>query len=86
MDGMNENMDIQHIAAGEASTPETQNTHANTDLIYYDVKDVARQMRVSIPTARDIMNRLDFPLLKGNEKTWRVLREALAEWSMARRD
>ncbi len=34
-----------------------------SDVIFYDVKDVARELKFSIPKAREIMHRADFPLI-----------------------
>ena len=56
----------------------------DTDLVFYDTKDVARMMRCSIPTAREIMYRADFPLLRFG-KTIRVSKSALEAWAMEKR-
>lgn len=50
-------------------------------LIFYDVKEVAEILKCSIPTAREIMNRKDFPSRK-IANTMRVSRPALEQWSM----
>ena len=56
----------------------------STDLIFYDTKDVARMLGCSIPTAREIMHRADFPLIHIG-KTLRVSKSALEQWAMERR-
>lgn len=54
------------------------------DMIFYNVKDVARVMNISIPTARGIMHRHDFPLV-GTEKRPMVSKAAFEKWTMERR-
>ncbi len=56
----------------------------NTDLIFYDTKDVARILRCSIQSARDIMHRKDFPLIQV-AKNMRVSKSAFEKWAMERR-
>lgn len=54
------------------------------DLIFYNVKDVARMLRCSLPTAREIMHRPDFPLV-GTSRQWRVCKSAFEQWAQKRR-
>lgn len=56
----------------------------STDSIFYGTKDVARILGCSIPTARKIMQRPDFPLVMVGRKMT-VLKSALEEWASQRR-
>lgn len=61
-------------------TPTTE-----TDMpIFYGTKEVAKMFRCSIPTAREIMRREDFPLLVVGGK-WLVLKTALEQWATQKR-
>ena len=57
----------------------------NNDLVFYGTKDVARVLECSIPTARDIMRRADFPLIMVG-KNMKVAKSALENWAQQRRD
>lgn len=52
--------------------------------VFYGTADVAKMLKCSVPTAREIMRRTDFPLLKVGGK-WRVLKTALIEWASKKR-
>ncbi len=52
--------------------------------IFYGTKEVAKMFRCSIPTAREIMRREDFPLLVVGGK-WLVLKTALEQWATQKR-
>ena len=52
--------------------------------VFYGTKDVAQLLGCSIPTAREIMQRPDFPLVMVG-KSMRVYKEALIKWAMERR-
>ena len=54
------------------------------DPVFYGTKDVARMLGCSVPTAREIMLRPDFPLIRVG-RNLRVSREALEAWAMERR-
>lgn len=51
----------------------------------YDVKGVANYLECSVPVAREIMKRKDFPRLKVGT-AHKVSKIALLAWSMVRRD
>lgn len=53
------------------------------ELKFYGTKDVARILGCSLPTARDVMMRYDFPLIRVG-KNMKVSSKALEEWSMKR--
>lgn len=53
-------------------------------LEFYNTKDIANLLACSIPTARQIMNRADFPLIKAG-KNYKVLKTAFEEWAKERR-
>lgn len=55
-----------------------------TDMAFLDTKAVAEHLGCSLPTARQIMYRPDFPLIKVG-KNLRVERSALREWAQKRR-
>ena len=54
-----------------------QNTE---DMIVYTTKDIAKILKVSVPTARKIMTEPGFPLYK-NGKIMRVSKAAFEEWA-----
>ena len=60
-------------------------TDEKPSTIFYTVKDVAKSLQCSIPTARAVMHRNDFKLIKIG-KGERVLKEALEQWAMERRE
>ena len=51
---------------------------------FLTTKDVANALGCSLPTARNIMMRADFPLLRVG-KNFKVSEQAFIEWSKARR-
>ena len=50
---------------------------------FLSTKEVARILGCSVPTARNIMRRNDFPLIRVG-KNLKVSRKALEEWAMKR--
>ncbi len=52
--------------------------------VFYGTKDVAAFFGCSLPTARQIMSRHDFPLIKVG-KNYKVSKSALEQWAMERR-
>ncbi len=56
----------------------------NQETVFYNTKDVARCLGCSIPTAREIMMRYDFPLIKAG-KNLKVYKEAFEKWASERR-
>ena len=52
--------------------------------VFYGTKEVAQMLGCSIPTAREIMQRPDFPLVMVG-KNLRVYKAALEKWAMERR-
>lgn len=55
----------------------------NEDLQFLTPKDIAEALRCSLPTARDIMHRLDFPLINHGRKML-VEKSAFLEWARKR--
>ena len=53
------------------------------NIAFLDTKAVAKYLGCSLPTARQIMYRSDFPLIKVG-KNLRVERSALKEWAQTR--
>ena len=53
-------------------------------IVFLDTKDVAEALGCSLPTARSIMNRADFPLIRVG-KNYKVSKDALLEWTKKRR-
>lgn len=51
---------------------------------FLTTKDVANALGCSLPTARNIMMRADFPLLRIG-KNFKVSEQAFIEWSKTRR-
>ena len=66
------------------SFPDQESTEKETPLIFYSTKEVALFLGCSIPTAREIMQRADFPLIRVG-KNLRVYKQALEQWAMSRR-
>ena len=54
------------------------------DLKFLTTKDVANILGCSLPTARNIMMRADFPLIRVG-KNMKVEAQALKEWTCKRR-
>lgn len=72
---------IRNKDTAEAVNEAAENNKKPEPLIFYDVKGVAELLGCSIPTAREIMHRADFPSKK-IANTMRVSRPALEQWSM----
>ena len=68
----------------EAITEISEKEKQAENSIFYDVKDIAKIFGCSIPTARELMHRPDFPLIRFG-KILRVSKPALDEWAMQRR-
>lgn len=68
------------------NTPDTteQNRTSDSGIVFYGTKDVAKLLGCSVPTARDIMQRKDFPLIAVG-KNLKVSKSALEQWAMERR-
>lgn len=54
------------------------------EIAFYKTEDVARLLQCSVVTAREIMRRADFPLIRVG-KNLRVSKLAFEEWAMGRR-
>lgn len=54
------------------------------DLQFLGTKDLAELMGVSLPVARQIMHRKDFPLVKCG-KNLRVMKRAFEQWASEKR-
>ena len=68
----------------ELHIPANREEQEKTDCVFYGTKDVARILGCSIPTAREIMQREDFPLVMVGRKLT-VLKSALEKWASQRR-
>lgn len=55
-----------------------------TETVFYSTKEVAKCLGCSLPTAREIMRRKDFPLIKVG-KNLKVERSAFIAWASERR-
>ncbi len=53
-------------------------------IVFYGTKEVAQMLGCSIPTARELMQRPDFPLIMVG-KNCKVYKAALEKWAMERR-
>lgn len=71
---------IHNADTAQAIRDAAENNKPDT-FIFYDVKEVAEKLKCSIPTAREIMNRKDFPSKK-IANSLRVSRPAFEQWSM----
>ena len=54
------------------------------EIIFLTTKDIAEALKCSLPTARNIMLRADFPLIRVG-KNVKVSEQAFKEWSSKRR-
>ena len=54
------------------------------EIVFLSTKDVAEVLKCSLPTARAIMMKADFPLVKVG-KNFKVNEQAFLEWSSKRR-
>ena len=53
--------------------------------LFLTTKDVAQLMGISVPLARQIMRKKDFPLVRAG-KNYKVLRSAFIEWASKRQE
>ena len=74
----NNGMNVEKVIEQETQSNE------NELLKFYNTKEVAQMLYCSIPTAREIMRRDDFPLLIVGGK-WLVLKTALEQWATQKR-
>ena len=63
---------------------ELQNTESQNNLRFLSTKDVAEALGCSLPTARKVMYRADFPLIRVG-KNFKVSEQAFIDWSSRRR-
>lgn len=60
-------------------------TNVDDRSIFYTTADIAEILGCSIITARQIMNRKDFPLIRVG-KNYKVFKPAFEKWAMERRE
>ena len=63
---------------------ELQNTESQNNLRFLSTKEVAEGLGCSLPTARKVMYRADFPLIRVG-KNFKVSEQAFIDWSSRRR-
>lgn len=63
---------------------EFQNTESQNNLRFLSTKEVAEALGCSLPTARKVMYRADFPLIRVG-KNFKVSEQAFIDWSSRRR-
>ena len=63
---------------------ELQNTESQSNLRFLSTKEVAEALGCSLPTARKVMYRADFPLIRVG-KNFKVSEQAFIDWSSRRR-
>lgn len=63
---------------------ELQNTESQNNLRFLSTKEVAEALGCSLPTARKVMYRADFPLIRVG-KNFKVSEQAFIDWSSCRR-
>lgn len=64
--------------------PDEETNEESRELVFYGTKELSQMLHCSIPTAREVMRRADFPLLVIGGK-WLVLKKALEKWAMSKR-
>ena len=62
----------------------TEKKHANDTIEFIGTKEVARLMGCSIPVARQLMRRSDFPLIMCG-KNLKVMKSEFVKWATKRR-
>ncbi len=75
---------LEHNTEQFIDTTIETNIVTENEPVFYGTKEVANMFRCSIPTAREIMRREDFPLLILGNK-WLVLKSALIKWASEKR-
>ncbi len=68
----------------EYRSPDRAESGDRSSMVFLDTKAVAKYLGCSLPTARQIMYRRDFPLIKVG-KNLRVEQSALKQWAQSRR-
>jgi len=63
---------------------ELQNAESQNNLRFLSTKEVAEALGCSLPTARKVMYRADFPLIRVG-KNFKVSEQAFIDWSSRRR-
>ena len=63
---------------------ELQHTESQNNLRFLSTKEVAEALGCSLPTARKVMYRADFPLIRVG-KNFKVSEQAFIDWSSRRR-
>lgn len=63
------------------NTNETKNS--NEELRFLNTEEVAKALGCSLPTARNIMRRVDFPLIRVG-KNMKVSQQAFLKWAESR--
>ena len=63
---------------------ELQNTESQNNLRFLSTKEGAEALGCSLPTARKVMYRADFPLIRVG-KNFKVSEQAFIDWSSRRR-
>ncbi|MBR1533489.1 MAG: helix-turn-helix domain-containing protein [Ruminococcus sp.] len=66
------------------SNKDYQNAESQGNLRYLNTQQVADALGCSLPTARKVMYRADFPLIRVG-KNFKVSEQAFIEWSSRRR-
>jgi excisionase family DNA binding protein len=66
------------------SNKDFQNAESQGNLRFLSTKDVAEALGCSLPTARKVMYRADFPLIRVG-KNFKVSEQAFIDWSSRRR-
>ena len=66
------------------SNSEYKRTESQGSLRFLSTKDVAEALGCSLPTARKVMYRADFPLIRVG-KNFKVSEQAFIDWSNRRR-
>ena len=74
---------MNNMTTEYSTSSRTVKSNDEFDMIFLDTKAVAEYLGCSLPTARQIMYRSDFPLIKVG-KNLRVERSALKEWAQKR--
>ena len=75
---------VSCLENGETITEVPAKEKQAENIVFYDVKDISKMFGCSIPTARELMHRPDFPLIRFG-KILRVSKSALEAWAMQKR-
>ena len=71
-------------SAVDKAAKKIEEKYPDEDMMFIGTKEIARYMGCSVPVARQVMHRKDFPLVKCG-KNLRVMKREFIRWASERR-